>query len=153
MQDLGLIYIDKSYPDPRMWHPYLNYASYDLHNDAYITIKRESLFPAYNELLGKLFGYAPSGYGGDVVTVFSDIPVLGLLCRVSLYFWIIVFLVFYGIRMKQKGLLFLLGLCIMFTLTIVLSPVIMYRYYAPVVFGIPIVIAYAKNSTKHCYAI
>ncbi len=146
MQDLGLIYIDKRYPDPRMWHPYLNYASYDLHNDAYITIKRESLFPAYNQLLGKLFGYATNGYGGDVVTIFSDIPVLGLLCRVSLYFWIIVFLIIYGIRMKQKGLLFLLGICIMFTLTIVLSPVIMYRYYAPVVFGIPIIITYAKNS-------
>ncbi len=153
MQDLGLIYIDKSYPDYRMWHPYLNYASYDLHNEAYITIKRESLFPAYDQLLGRLFGYAPNGYGGDVVTDFSNVPVLGLLCRASLYFWIIVFLAFYGIRMKQKGLLFLLGLCIMFTLTIVLSPVIMYRYYAPIVFGIPIIISWAKNNKIQCHTV
>ena len=146
MQDLGLLYIDKEYPDPRMWHPYLNYASYNLHNYKFITIKQESLFPAYNKLLGTLFGYEPNGYGGYVETAFTRIPVLGWLCRVALYFWILVLLLFYGIQNKKKGLLLVLSICVMFTLTILLSPVIVYRYYAPIVFGIPIIVCFAKTN-------
>ena len=145
LQDLGLIYIDKAYPDARMWHPYLNYACYDLHNELYIAMQRHSLFPAYDSLLGRLFGYAADGYGGDVETLFSGIPVFGLLCRVSFYFWIVVYLVLFGLFHRSRGLLFVLGTCMTFTLTILLSPVIVYRYYAPVVFCMPVILSFAGN--------
>ena len=141
MKNLGLLYIDKAYPDPRMWHPYLNYASYDLKNPQYIKICRLPLFPQYNKLLSKLFGYSENGYGGDITTIFSSIPLFGILCRVSTYFWCSVYFTLYVLYKKQRSSLVYLGLVIFFTLTILLGPVIMYRYYAPVVFAFPIIVA------------
>lgn len=141
MKNIGLLYVDKAYPDPRMWHPYLNYASYDLKNPQYIKIRRLSLFPQYNKLLGKLFGYSENGYGGDITTIFSSIPLFSILCRVSTYFWCSVYFTLYVLYKKQRDSLVYLGMVICFTLTILLGPVIMYRYYAPVVFAFPVIVA------------
>ena len=147
LQDLGLLFVDKTYPDPRMWHPYIDYASYHFEPDSeWISINRMSLFPLLDRLLGVLFGYTTNGYGGDVTTIFSLIPVFGIICKVSLYFWIIVFMLLFSIFRKSGSALFVLAPVLGYTLTVVLSPVIMYRYYAPIIFSMPIILCAFKTA-------
>ena len=128
-----------------MFHPYLNYASYDLQRDNYITIRRLSLFPAYNQVLGLLFGYDESGYGGEADTYFSDVPFLGPLCRISVYFWLLLLMTLYVVLKRLPQACMLLFLCMAFTLTILLSPVIVYRYYCAIVFCMPLLIQFIRR--------
>ena len=150
IQNLGLCYIDKEYPDPRMWHPYLNYASYDLSYEKYIKIPRHPVLPVYDKILGKLFGYATNGYGGEVVTLFDDVPVIGVACRASTYFWILLYLAAMAIIKKKKEYFIPVGLMLSLTFTILIGPVVMYRYYAPVVFAMPVLITYIDNDLRKC---
>lgn len=147
-QDAGLLYLDKKYPDPQMWHPFINYASYEKLPKQFLIIKRHSILPAYNKLLGTLFGYALDGYGGNVRTEFSSIPFLGVFCRVSTYFWSLLFMSVYALYKKWKEKFLVLGFYLIFTLTIIVGPVVLYRYYAPVVFSFPVLFAiiFSKDS-------
>ena len=146
MQNLGLCFIDKAYPDPRMWHPYLNYASYKHPNGEYINIERHSLFPLYDKILGKLFGYAEFRYGGDVETVFTSVPILSVFCRASTYFWLVLYLAIAVIIKRKTENIIPIGLILCFTFTIIIGPVIMYRYYAPVIFSMPVLLSHLLNS-------
>lgn len=146
LQDLGLLYLGKAYPDPRIWHHYLNYAGYGqeitMLNQGYIVIERHSLFPAYDELLKDLFGHDPSGIDnseGDS-PAFSSIPLFASACRVSTYFWILVFLSFFGFFRKWRIEFLPLGLLLGVSATVLLAPLILYRYYAAVVFSIPVLL-------------
>ena len=139
MQNLGLIYIDKSYPDWRTWHPYINYGSYSFKTSEYITIKRIPLMPSYNKLLSKMFGYATDGYGGDKTTVFSSIPLYSSILRVSTYFWILLWLTINCVIKHDQINLPLHIIIWGYMLTILLSPVILYRYCAPIIFVFPLI--------------
>lgn len=150
MNDLGLIYIDKQYPDGRMWHNYLAYdnifATYNIDATPRIT-----LFPQYDNLLKWLFG-ANDGYtlSGEVKAHFSTVPILASLFRASTYFWLILFIVIYYIY--QRNILgILIGvLFISFLITIILSPVILYRYCAPIIFVVPLLLipVFTKQSEQ-----
>jgi|GEM_PF-1365969 len=146
LQDLGLVYVDKSYPDWRTWHPYIDYGSYVFEGSEYITIERKSLFPAYDRLLRKMFGYSVDGYGGDKETIFSSIPLYGIILRVATYFWILFWLaLFCIIRRDWKNLpvhMIIWG----YMLTILLAPVILYRYCAPIMFVFPLVVLTIFNN-------
>lgn len=146
MQNSSFLFIDKSYPDSRTWHPYLNYTSVEFtygHN-----IKQISLFPFYSKYLVKLFGDTVYGFGGVSNASFSRIPFLGIGLRISTWFWISIFLTYWCIWHRSKKKLLLISLLLCFTLTIMLAPLVMYRYYAPAVFVMPIVIAYILKGQK-----
>lgn len=155
-QTYGLWYLNKSYPDVKLWHPYINYKNTDARinwGSNALNITQTSLFPEYNNLLAYLFaeGDDASGYGGNLKTNFQKIPVLATLCRLGIYFWIVVYIAMFGIykRWKEKNLTvyFNLGL----TCTVFLSPLMCYRYYAPVVFSIPIIISllFSRNENEY----
>lgn len=149
LQNLGLFYIDKSYPDYRIWHPYLNYTSYVVKAPGYINIPKKSLLPAYDKLLSVLFDYdIPQRGWGDVPMFFSVVPILSTLCRASSYFWCVFFLTIYGIYRKNRSLIFILGLPIGLTLTVLLAPLVCYRYLAPVIFSMPIIIGAVVINNK-----
>ena len=97
-----------------------------------------------------MYGYTPSGYGGEVVTLFDDVPVVGVACRASTYFWILLYLVAVGIISKKKEYFVSLGLMLGYTFTILIGPVVMYRYYAPIIFSMPILIAYMADDMRRC---
>lgn len=151
LQNLGLFYIDKAYPDYRIWHPYINYTSYIVKAPGYINIPKRSLLPTYDKVLSVLFDYdIPQRGWGDVPMFFSMVPILSTLCRASTYFWIVFFLAIYGIYRKNRNVVFLLGLPIGLTLTVFLAPLICYRYMAPVIFSMPILVgAIFINSKSH----
>lgn len=156
MQNLGMLYIDKRYQDTRIWHNLIEYISYyDMHDSVYIQIKRDSLFPLYDKYLSHLFGEKINknirsvNYAGDTKTIFSSVPVLSTFCRVSTYFWCLVyFLVFVTMYGYKEDLLYI-GFITIFTLSIFFGPVILYRYYAPVIFAFPVIIAALFGARKN----
>lgn len=157
LQDLGLLYPDKSYPDTRIWHYYLDYESYrfdpdDITFGKYININRNSLFPALNHIFDHLFGSNPTGLGDGYVPVdscvFSKIPLIGPLCRASVWFWTIVFIFFCGIWTRWRSRLVPVVAVLAFILTVALAPLIMYRYCAPFIFPIPALIVLLRASQE-----
>ena len=153
MQTYGLWYPDKEYPDPLIWHPYINYICIDakqIWGENALEIKRESLFPAYERVLRKLFGDGEetSGYGGSLQTDFVNIPFLSTACRMGTYFWIVVYIAGYGLYKKWKEQYLIVSLAIGLTLTVFLSPLMYYRYYAPVIFSMPVILTVLLKSEK-----
>lgn len=155
MQNLGMLYIDKRYQDTRIWHNLIEYISYDMRNPVYIKIERASLFPLYDKYLGKLFGEKINkntrytGYAGDTKSAFSSVPILSVFCRVSTYFWCFVYFLFFAANKKYKEGFLYLSFVTIFTLSILFGPVILYRYYAPVIFSFPVIIAALFGTRKN----
>lgn len=146
LQTYGLWYLNKTYPDDQIWHPYINYICIDasqIWGENALDIHRYSFFPKYEHFLQKLFGYGneKSGYGGNLETEFVNIPIFSSLCKLATYFWLVLYIAGYGFYKKQDKtnlvILFALGL----TVTVFLSPLMYYRYYAPIIFSTPIIIA------------
>jgi len=144
-QTYGLWYPGKIYPDISTWHPYLNYQSYTYvwSYDTGFTLHRISLFPLYDHVLGWLFGEGErqTGYVGDMSMTFSNIPVLSTLCKAGTYTWLLLYAACYAVYRRWKGALVILSFPIGIWITVFLSPVIMYRYAAPIIFSAPLIMA------------
>lgn len=146
-QTLGLWYPFKQYTDPRIWHPFLNYVQTDATlnwgPDA-LKIDRDSILPGYEEFLGLLYGYGSdiSGYGGNLKANFTKIPVWGCLNTCGIYFCTVLFSIVYLLHHKKYKMMIPMGMVIGVTLTVLLSPVILYRYYAPVIFSAPVWVSF-----------
>lgn len=147
-QTFGLWYPNKKWPDARIWHPYIGFLCSD-GPDSYgielvgFAVSRSSLFPAYEELLSTLYGRGDdhSGYGGNLSMAFSNVPVLGVLSKTGIYFWMMTYLFFYAIYRRWREPLVMIGLGIGIFITVLLSPVMLYRYCAPVIFAAPLFVA------------
>lgn len=141
-QTFGLWYPNKKWPDARIWHPYIGYQCSDTYGIelAGFSVSRSSLFPAYDELLSTLYGKGEdhSGYGGNLSMEFSNIPVLGVLSKAGIYFWMTLYLFFYAVYRRWREPFLILGLGVGIFITVLLSPVIMYRYCAPMIFAAPL---------------
>ena len=79
-----------------------------------------------------------TGYGGDLDMHFSNIPIFSVFCKMGIYFWMIFYMFVYAVFRRKKIALLPLGLVVGLTVTIFLSPVMYYRYYAPVMFSSPL---------------
>ncbi len=145
LQDFGLLYLDKSYPDSHIWHPYLNYVSYEFSDEKLISIPRLSHFTSYDGWLRELFGSSEAGDGFTTPATFSTIPIFGPLCRASTYFWVLLLVTACGICHRWRDEWVVLAPLLGLTLTILLAPLITYRYYAPVVFCFPIMLLVAAR--------
>lgn len=149
LQTFGLWYPNKNYTDGRIYHPYISYMCYDetmALKDVYgldFSVERSSLLPIYDNFLGWLYGKGTdqSGAGGNLFMAFTNIPGLGTFSKAGIYCWMLIYLFFYFIYRQKKELLLLVGLGIGVYLTVALSPVIMYRYCAPVIFSAPLFVA------------
>lgn len=157
LQTFGLWYPNKAYPDARTWHPYINYQCYDYTNfkDIYdydLEVSRTSLMPIYSDVLENLFGKGTydDGYGGRLSMAFSNVPILGILCKAGIYTWTLIYLFCYGIYKKWSLHFGIIGLELGLWITIFLSPVIMYRYVAPIIFTAPLFLTlfFLPNNVK-----
>ena len=155
-QTIGLWYPDKKYPDTQIWHVYIYVQSIDVsavnEPHRYISIRQDTKFPLGLRVIKWLFGWTESfiGYGGDLETNFSNVPILSLLCKMGIYFWLILYLFIYCIYRRQKAALIPLSLCIGLTITILLSPVMYYRYYAPIMFSALLILQLPHLFTNYC---
>jgi len=146
LQTLTLWYPDKNWPDARPWHPYIDILCYDksVAYDPGFEINRESLFPSYQLLLENLYGKGipGNGYGGSLKMIFSKIPIFSILCQAGFYSCLLLFLGVYTLLInRNKKIILLLSMIFGIWLTVLLSPVIMYRYCAPFIFTAPLYIS------------
>ena len=72
---------------------------------------------------------------------FSDIPIWNLICKAGTYTWVLVFMLVHLLLHRKYKVLIPLGYVIGIFLTVVLSPVIMYRYVALIIFSAPLWVA------------
>lgn len=141
LQTFGLWYPNKVWPDTRTWHPYIDVLCYTYGTELTdFTVSRSSMFSLYEEILSTLYGKGTnySGYGGALSMAFSKIPVLGIFSNVGIYFWMMLYLFFYAIYRRWREPFIIIGIGIGIYATILLSPVIMYRYCAPMIFTAPL---------------
>lgn len=149
LQTFGLWYPNKAYTDGRIYHPYLSYLCYDETmglKDLYgldFQVERTSLLPVYDEWLGWLYGKGTdqSGAGGNLFMAFTNIPVLGTFSKAGIYFWLLFYLFFYALYQKWKMPFVVWSTGFGVFVTVMLSPVIMYRYCAPVIFSAPLFVS------------
>lgn len=145
LQTFSLWYPSKSWPDSRPWHPYLDIIcseTHGLYGDDF-SIGRKSLCPPYRLILECLYGHGTpgDGYGGNLEMYFTRIPILNELSLAGTYTWILIFGLFYAIYKRNKAILVIWSFELGLWLTVLLSPVIMYRYCAPFIFTAPLYVS------------
>ena len=137
---IGFWYPDMQYPDSGAFHAYIEYENtpYDFHtggeyvmDDSFLLIERDSKLPALDRAL--------HNWVYDVSH--QRIPVISMLFSVGMYAWILLITVILCICRKQWEMLpacmFLVGLW----LTLLLSPVVVYRYGYALGICIPVMLA------------
>ena len=137
---IGFWYPDMQYPDSGAFHAYIEYENtpYDFHtggeyamDDSFLLIERDSKLPALDRAL--------HNWVYDVSH--QRIPVISMLFSVGMYAWILLITVILCVCRKQWKMLpacmFLVGLW----LTLLLSPVVVYRYGYALGICIPIMLA------------
>jgi len=136
---LGYWYPDCIYPIPGAYHPYIEYENsvpnrYDTEENTTF-LQRHSYFPRLENWLSS-FSYE---------TKFQAIPVFSMLFSPGFAFWVCILLV--GILVYNKKYIGLvpLALCIGLWLTLLLSPVVLFRYMYPVIIAIPYMLAKTKE--------
>ena len=130
---LGFWYPDKTYPDYRIYHPYIEYDMLEAktYNERYIEIERNSKIPLYDKALNLIVGK----------NYWNNIPVVSSIFTCGTYFLLLVFAFFYVIYKKKIRLLYVLSLLFAYYLTLLLSPVCIFRYCYALVLCAPIIIA------------
>jgi len=133
MNTLGFWYPTKGYPDPRMYHPYLEFKMMDFSYPwvpATIQIDRTSLFPAYERLLNKLI----------YQNFLTNTPFISVFFTMGSYF--IIFLLMITVVLYRKSYILLVPIALIFSLytTIFLGPVALLRYVFPIILCTPLMI-------------
>lgn len=136
----GFWYPNKSYPDYRMYHPYIEYevSTPTMYEDNLIEIKRESKLPIYEKVLNFILNE----------NNWQKIPVISSLCSMGTYFILILFTFFLVIFKKKYKLLIPISIYIGIYITLFLSPVALYRYCYSVVLSLPLLIMVIIKSLK-----
>ena len=128
----GFWYPNKSYPDYRMYHPYIEYevSTPSLYSKDLIEIERESKFPIYEKALNYILNQ----------NNWQKVPVISSICSMGTYFIIILFAFFLVIYKKKYNLLIPISIYIGIYVTLFLSPVALYRYCYSVMLSLPLII-------------
>lgn len=130
----GFWYPNKSYPDERMYHPYMEFdmADPDLFGGDYIYLERQSLFPLYESVLKKIISD----------TAWEHLPLASNFFVPGTYFAVLVFAVVVCFCKKNYRQLLILGFWGGLWFTLLISPVALIRYAYPVVFCLPVMLSF-----------
>lgn len=139
---IGLWYPDMNYRDPKAYHPYweyLNTPSY-FEGRKWIVPKRIVL-PGFNNLssfLDKMTYY----------NTYQKIPVISMLLSSGFAVWIMLLTIVYYIYKKSYHFLYPVAFLFFLWLTLLLGPVVLYRYVYPIVVCLPIVLGLISTINK-----
>lgn len=129
MNSLGFWYPAKTYPDARMYHPYVEYntTAGSSWNAKYIDIPRSSLLPNVDELVSvEVYGKGWSNSSFSIVLKSGFYFLLFVICLVACK---------YVKRRDLYPLLYLVGGLIV---TLFLAPVCLFRYVYPLILSTPL---------------
>ncbi len=82
---------------------------------------------------------------------YQKLPVIRLLFSVGAMFWVALFTFFYGFWMQDRAIVWSLLLVLLFSVTCLLGPVVLVRYYLVLFYGFPVSIAFCltKKTTQY----
>lgn len=138
---IGLWYPDMNYRDESAAHPYWEWLSTGQDDPArfegYILLERKpvKLF----EWLSKL------NYSLTYENWYQRIPVISMMFSSGLVIWCIVFYMLYMIYYKKYKQLILIASPLALWFSLLLGPVVLYRYVYPIVLTIPVMLAFILN--------
>lgn len=134
--NLGFWWPAMDFPDPGTYLAFIPYRNADTEQVGEIPgetvyIERQSLFPA---LEGFYQDYTEGGK-------FEQIPVLSWLYSPGVYFWIICFGIIYCLYKKRFLTILPWAVLLLLWLTLMVSPVVVFRYAYPLVVSLPVMLA------------
>jgi len=132
LNSLGLWFPTKQYPDPRMYHPMVEYQVLDakMWNTRYISINRTSMLPVYDRVLSYLVDH----------NVLTNTPGISLFFTMGTYFFLLLLAVAIAIYRKLLSYLLPLGLILALYVTIFLAPATLFRYAFPMMLCVPLMV-------------
>lgn len=131
---IGLWYPDMNYRDPQAYHPYWEYKNtVNNGNSNWLIIQRKTMkgFEGLESLMNDL------AYNNT----YQKIPVISLLFSSGFYVWIMLLFFLYSLRKRKYILLAPWGFLFSLWLTLLLGPVVLYRYMYPFIICTPLLIA------------
>ena len=131
---IGLWYPDMNYSDPQAHHPYWEYDNtVDNSDNNWLIIRRQTMtgFEGIEFLMHDL-AYSNS---------YQKLPIISLLFSSGFYIWIMLVFITYAFQNKMYKLLVPSGFLFSLWLTLLLGPVVLYRYVYPFVICTPLLIA------------
>lgn len=129
MQTLALWYPNKNYQDSRMYHPFIefNMLKAKQYDRRFITIHRDSKIPILESMLSDII----------ISAKWKRWPILSIFFIPATYFWIFLFIFGLVILRKKFNYLVILSIFIGLYLTVLLCPVMLFRYFLPTVVLLP----------------
>lgn len=129
MNNIGFWYPNKTYPDSRMYHPYIEFnPNVRAFNENYVEIPRSNYLKPYYVVLRELVEE----------NHFQQIPVLSNIMQMGTYFMFLLFVLAVLLYEKRYQLLVSMSFVIGLYLTLLLSPVAIFRYFYPIMMTIPL---------------
>ena len=125
----GFWYPNKTYPDERIFHPYIEYkiSTPSIFSSDFIEIKRNSKIPVLEKYFSKVLNE----------NEWQKIPIISSICSMGSYFVFGIFLILLALYKKKYKHLIVLSIYIGIYITLLLSPVALYRYVYSVAISIP----------------
>ncbi|MBP3867464.1 MAG: hypothetical protein J6D25_06590 [Eggerthellaceae bacterium] len=140
---LGLWYPAKSYPDSRMYHPYIESECLDArqYNPDYIDIPSASFAPAVDAVVNEQFGGSQNAESRGAER-FSTVPVASLFLKPGAYLFASLAMVAFFLSGRRSNELAALALFAGVGFTVLLGPVVLFRYIAPMMFSFPLAVSW-----------
>ena len=139
---IGLWYPDMNYRDPDAYHPYWEYNSteksnqFDIH---WVIVKRET--PKFMKWLSNY--YSNLTYNNS----YQNKPLISMFYSSGLMVWLMFIYVGWCFYQKKYKMLFPASLVVALWLTLLLGPVVLYRYIYPISISIPVMFSFAISES------
>lgn len=123
--NIGFWYPDMVYPDPKAWHPYIEYIlepdDERMNPEICMQITQSTFLPKLTEINHRFSRYAD----------FQRLPVISMLCSAGFYFWVLMVELYLILIRRNYRMIIGLIPAIMYWGTCLLGPVVLVRYAYP----------------------
>ena len=138
---IGLWYCDMNYPDREAYHYYWDYDLSNDNPDAYVILERHT-----PEKLQWLSDFYQQLSREDT---YQKIPVVSMLFSSGVYFWCIVIFGVWSVIHKKYKYLVVVGYPLIYWMTMLLGPVVLYRYVYLLALVIPVMAGVMLTSSSN----
>lgn len=129
---IGLWYPDMNYRDPEAYHPYWEYENTPQNHEEWVVLERST--PEYLQWLADYY------YDLSYNNTYQKYPVISMLFSGGFYVWLLFIYVAWCIYKKEYKLLFPASFLVLYWMTMLLGPVVIYRYLYPLIISLPILL-------------
>lgn len=134
---IGLWYPDMNYRDPEAYHPYWEYENTPQIQEEWIILERTT--PSWLQWLSDYY------YDLSYNNSYQQSPIISMLYSGGFYIWVLLLYVAWCVYNKKYNLLFPAMFLVLYWLTTLLGPVVIYRYLYPVFVSLPILLVKMMN--------